>query len=358
MFEIPNNEEKVRLDILAVEGMRAWVREDGVAAIVRGLVERLRSDFLRWEEFDKVARVASHSRDGVIELMPTSDRATYSFKYVNGHPANPSKGLQTITAFGFLADVDCGYPVFCSEMTILTALRTAATSVLAAQTLARPDARTMAMIGAGSQAEFQALAFQEILGIDRIRVWDTDPAATAKLIRNLEGSGLEVTPVASGSEAVRGADIVTTCTADKANAHVLLDADVAPGMHVNAIGGDCPGKTELEAGILRRSEVFVEFEPQTRIEGEIQQLEPDFPVVELWQVLAGRTPGRTCSEQITVFDSVGFALADFTALTYARAAAGAHVRRGGLDLIAEADDPKDLFSLVDARQLAAQAVAT
>lgn len=333
---------------VSVSQLAHWVAENDLEQILAGLVEHLEQDFLRWPRFELTPRIASHSRMGVIELMPTSDGETYSFKYVNGHPANPARGYQTVTAFGVLADVHNGYPRFISEMTLLTALRTAATSAMVARALARPDSATLALIGTGSQSEFQALAFRAVLGIRTVRVWDTDPAAMAKFVRNMEPMGLDVIVAGSAAEAVRGADIITTCTADKANATVLTDEMVGPGVHLNAIGGDCPGKTELDAAILRRGEVFVEFPEQTRIEGEIQQVEADFPVTELWQVLNGTVPGRTSPDQITIFDSVGFAIEDFSALCFLRDAIDGTGHYDELDLVADPVDPKDLFALVRA----------
>jgi ornithine cyclodeaminase len=326
--------------------MTRWIAETGVEAIVRDMVDYLEKDFSRWPQFDKIPRVASHSREGVIELMPTSDGETYSFKYVNGHPSNPASGFQTVTAVGMLAKVSNGYPVMLSEMTLLTALRTAATSALAARILARKDSKVMAMIGAGTQSEFQALAFREMLGISTLRIWDTDPAALDKFIRNVAPLGFEIVRASDARDAVRGADIVTTCTADKTNAIILTADMVEPGMHLNAIGGDCPGKTELDPEILRRGDVFVEFPPQTRIEGEIQQLEADSPVTELWKVITDQATGRTSAEQVTVFDSVGFAIADFSALRYLHDAVKGTAFCEDIDLIAEPADPKDLFSLV------------
>ncbi|MGW9557854.1 ornithine cyclodeaminase [Nocardiopsis sp. NPDC055551] len=266
--------------------------------------------------------------------------------YVNGHPFNPARGFQTITAFGVLADVDNGYPTFLAEMTLLTALRTAATSAMTAKALARTDARRMAMIGAGSQAEFQALAFRAALGIEDLRVFDVAPAAVGKLRRNLEPLGFRVTEISSTDEAVAGADIITTCTADKARNTVLGSEQVRPGAHVNAVGGDCPGKTELDAEILRRARVFVEYTEQTRVEGEIQQMEPDFPVVEFWRVLTGAEGGRRDEEEITIFDSVGFAIADFSALRFLRDSTTGTELQTFIDLVADPEDPKDLFSLV------------
>ncbi|GAA3930013.1 ornithine cyclodeaminase [Microbacterium soli] len=329
-----------------VPNMRRWLIDTGIERAISGIAETLEADFLRWEEFDKTARVASHSTVGVIELMPASDGRQYGFKYVNGHPDNPARGLQTVTAFGVLADVDSGYPTLWAEMTILTALRTAATSAMVARALAPAGATTMAMIGTGSQAEFQALGFRALLGIRSLRIWDTDPHAMDVFEANMRPLGVEVVRASGAADAVEGAQIITTCTADKTNATVLTDDMVAPGVHLNAIGGDCPGKTELDPRILLRGDIFVEYPPQTRIEGEIQQLDPEHPVTEMWRVLRGEATGRTSDEQITIFDSVGFAIEDFAALRYLASAVDGTDYCTDIDIIAEPEDPKNLFALV------------
>ena len=333
------------------------VRRTGIEACLRGIADNIHADFLRWESFDKSARVASHSRDGVIELMPVADEDTYAFKYVNGHPRNTRHGLTTVMAFGVLADVATGAPMLLSELTLTTALRTAAMSAVAARALARPGSRTMALIGNGAQSEFQALAFHHLLGITTLRLFDTDPAATAKLQANLQGTGIATIACASTAEAVRGADIVTTVTADKTNATIITPDMLAPGMHINAVGGDCPGKTELHADVLRSAQVFVEYAPQTRIEGDIQQLPADFAVTELWEVLAGRSPGRSSDAAVTVFDSVGFALEDFSALRFLRDAAERLGVGERIELIPTLPDPKDLFGLLQVPSPALRAAA-
>jgi ornithine cyclodeaminase len=332
---------------VGVRDVIAWLNSRGVERTMTELVEYLDADFRRWPLFDKTPRVAAHSPTGVIELMPTSDGELYSFKYVNGHPSNPAQGLQTVTAFGVLADVASGYPLLLAEMTVLTALRTAATSALAARNLAKQHPQVLALIGAGSQAEFQALAFRGVLGINKLRVFDTDPAAVEKLRRNLAPLGFDIVEAADSTDAARGADIVTTCTADKKNAIVLPAGAVEPGMHINAIGGDCPGKTELDPAILERAQVVVEYPPQTRIEGEIQQMPADFPVTELWQVITGQAPGRTAETEVTIFDSVGFAIEDFSVLRFLRDSIAGTPFVGNVDLVVEPDDPKDLFGLVN-----------
>ncbi len=331
---------------VSVDNMMKLVLHVGIDTFLRELAVTIEEDFLRWEQFDKTARIASHSKDGVIELMPTSDGTLYGFKYVNGHPKNTREGRQTVTAFGVLSDVGNGYPMLLSEMTILTALRTAATSALAAKYLARSNARTMAIIGNGAQSEFQARAFRAILGVDHLRLYDIDRSASLKCLRNLDGQAFSIEICDTAQDAVEGADIITTVTADKQYATICTDNMVGPGVHLNAVGGDCPGKTELHRDILLRSDIFVEYPTQTRVEGEIQQLEKDHPVTELWEVIAGRASGRTSDRQITLFDSVGFAIEDFSALRYVRSKLATTGLYDQLDLLADPDEPRDLFGML------------
>lgn len=335
---------------LSPQDIGSIVARSGIAATLQGMAAYIRQDFLRWQSFDKSARLAAHSKDGVIELMPIADANTYTFKYVNGHPKNTARGLSTVMAFGVLAEVDTGFPLLISELTLTTAMRTAATSAVAALALARPNSRVMALIGNGAQSEFQALAFHHLLGIEEIRLFDVDPGATAKLMRNLQNnpdaSGLRLVVCRTTAEAVRGSDIVTTVTADKTNATIITADMLEPGMHINGVGGDCPGKTEIHADVLRASKVFVEYEPQTRIEGDLQQMEAEFGVTEIWQVLSEKATGRDNDAQVTFFDSVGFAMEDFSALRYVHDLAQSFHIGAAIPLIPALQDPKDLYQLI------------
>ena len=331
--------------LITTRDIAALVAHHGLPRMLARMVAAIEQAFMRWPAFDKVARVASHSRQGVIELMPVADDQHYSFKYVNGHPGNHRFGLPTVMAFGMLADVATGRPTVLSELTLTTAIRTAAASVMAAKLLARPESRTMALIGNGAQSEFQALAFHHLLGIEMLRVFDVDRAATRKLQRNLRDvGGLRIVVCTSTAQAMQGADIVTTVTADKCNATIVTPEMLAPGMHLNAVGGDCPGKTELHPDVLRQASVFVEYEPQTRIEGDLQQMPPDFPVTELWRVLSRQAAGRRGPHEITVFDSVGFALEDFAALRLVSEMAAEMGLGEPIELLPQMTDPKDLYA--------------
>lgn len=338
------------IDYIGISDVQRLIGEIGPGTFIERLAAEIEADYARWDEFEKSVRLASHSRLGVIELMPISDGRLYSFKYVNGHPRNTHEGLLTVMAFGVLADVDTGRPILLSELTITTALRTAAMSALAARWLARPDSRSMALIGNGAQSEFQAIAFHRMLGIRELRLFDVDPVATAKLEQNLRAmpdlSDVTLIRASCIADAVRGADIVTTVTADKRNATILTPPMLAPGVHVNAVGGDCPGKTELHRDILAREDVrvVVEYEPQSRIEGEVQQMPPDFVVTEFAEIVRRGAPGRDSAAQITIFDSVGFALEDHSALRFLHDLVSSQPERcRRIDLVPMLEDPKDLY---------------
>lgn len=320
-----------------------FIREKGAENIIQELLGYIEEDFKRFEDFQKMPRTAHHSEVGVCELMPIGDDKTYTFKYVNGHPSNPSKNFLTVMGVGLLADVQTGYPLLFSEMTFLTALRTAATSVFAAKLLAKKNPKKMALIGNGCQSEFQALGFHKCLGIEEIHCYDVDEKATEKLMKNLAHvEGLKLIKFDSTKEAVKGCDIVTTVTADKKLAIILTADMIEPGMHLNAVGGDCPGKTELESKILHMGNVYVEFEPQSRIEGEIQHQAPDFKVTHINEVAKAGGINRK-DDEITIFDSVGFAIEDFSVLRYIFENAEKENIGEEVILVPEIEDPKNLF---------------
>lgn len=348
---------KQGVPFVSVEAMAKLINTLGIENILSKLAIKLEQDFSRWQDFDKSPRYATHSPEGVIELMPVSDGNIFSCKYVNGHPKNTHKDLQTVAAFGILADVDSGYPIMISEMSLLTALRTAATSALVAKYLAPKNSTTLALIGNGAQSEFQALAFKAILGITHIRLYDIDLKASEKALNNLQAYGLHVTVCKSVREAIKDAHIITTCTADKTNATILTDDMVIGGVHINAIGGDCPGKTELEAALLTRANVFVEYEPQTRVEGEIQQLSTNFEVTEFHQLINNPMLGRKNDSDITIFDGVGFASEDFSALVFIREQLIESGDYALLNLITQQHDPRNLFSVLNPKPSLIKSIA-
>jgi len=327
--------------------MAKYLQSVGAQTVIKRLIPYLEEDYKRWNDFDKVPRVAHHSPIGVLELMPIGDSKTYSFKYVNGHPENPKHNFLTVMGIGLLAEVSTGFPLLLSELTLTTAVRTAANSVMAAKYLAKPNAKKMALIGNGSQSEFQALGFHHVLGIEEIYCYDVDPAATDKLMGNLKGvADLKLIKCSSTKEACKGVDIITTVTADKKNAIIITPDMVEPGMHINGVGGDCPGKTELDSRVLSMGDVYVEFEPQSRIEGEIQHMDENFKVIEIWNVIKTGKPINRKPDEITIFDSVGFALEDFSVLRLMYDIAKDENIGVPQELVPVLENPKNLYSML------------
>lgn len=337
------------INVLSVDKVVELIKKHSFKQYTLDLMQALKEDFARWQEFDTIPRPAFHVPDGVIELMPTADNSLFAYKYVNGHPKNPLENKQTIVATGQLSKISDGRPILISEMTVLTGMRTAATSALATSYLARQDSQTLALIGTGAQSDFQALATALVRDIKTIRFHDIDPDAMARFERNMQPYGFELVACSSNEEAVQGADIITVCTACKAHGEVIKDSWVKDGVHINGLGGDCPGKTELEKNILPRAKVVVEFFAQSFIEGEIQRFDEkqakEIVYAEIWELIQNQKLGRIDDKEITVFDSVGIALEDFSTLRLTHKLAEKYSIGQALQIIPELADPKDLFSV-------------
>lgn len=233
-------------------------------------------------------------------------------------------------------------------MTYLTTLRTGATSVLASTYLARPDSSILSIIGCGGQSEFQIIAHCAYFPITSIRYYDIDPRAMDKFAHNLWFLNIELVRCTSSRQAVDGADIVITVTADKKNAIILEDDWISAGVHISALGGDCPWKTELQKSLVERADkVVVEYIPQSAIEWEIQVFGTkahEYVHAELHEIIRGSCAGRESSEEITIFDWVGFALEDWVVLRFFYDKIQDNMDIVHLDMVPEIDDPKNLFA--------------
>ena len=329
--------------LITTTDMRQLVNKVGLLSFNKLLLEALRQDFTRWHDFQLSPRHATHYLQGVIELMPCADDQLYAFKYVNGHPKNTSQGKLSVVAIGMLAEVDSGYPVLVCEMTWLTALRTAATAALGACYLARKESEVLAIIGCGAQSEFQVLALAGVCPLTTIRYFDLDPAAMVKFASNLKDRIPTLIACRDAADAVRDADLVVTATAAKCQDRILDHSMIAPGTHIHAMGGDCPGKTELDPDLLDQAKIVVEYKAQSMEEGEIQNRPGAVIHAELWEIVSGQRPGRENEQELTLFDSVGFALEDYTALRLVDQLAKEYGIGNKIEMIPELNDPKNLF---------------
>lgn len=336
------------MKLLRVDHVVGLLRQVGIGTFLDQLIAELEHQFARWHEFGLTPRHAVTCEQGVIELMPCHDRRRYAFKYVNGHPLNPLQGRLSVCALGVLSDMETGYPVLLSEMTLLTACRTAATAALASRYQARPDSSTLALIGCGAQSEFVAHAMSRVLPIRTLRYFDPDGGAMAKFGRNLSHTPFILEPAPGLDQALRHADVVVTATAARRHAAIMTAERLVPGCHYAGLGGDAPGKTEFTVGALERCRIVVEYFDQARHEGEIQQLPDLVAHTELWELAQGSKKGREADDEITLFDSVGIALEDFAVLQRVARLADELDIGEEAGLIAMPTDPKDLYGLLTA----------
>ena len=337
------------MKVLEIEDIKRIVETIGYKKFYSMLIKTLEEDYSNWESFDKTPRVANHVDGGVIELMPISNNKLYTFKYVNGHPKNPVQNKMTVMATGQLSEVSTGEPLMFSEMTLLTAFRTAANSAMAAKYLAKKDSKVLTLIGTGSQSEFQYLAFSQIFDLEEVRYFDTDPKAMDKFGNNMKQFDIRIIRCKDSKDAAKGADIITTCTADKRYQTVLTKDMIEGDVYINGIGGDCPGKTEIQKELIESSTVVCEFLEQCKIEGEIQQLAKDFTCPELYEIIRGEKNINVDTHGTIVFDSVGFAIEDYSVLRLIYDLSNELKIGKEMNFIPQLDNVKNLFSLVEVK---------
>ena len=288
------------IPFLTAENVLAAVSpERAVEAVRGGFIAYARGE---WTMPPKVYVPAYPNGD--FRAMPAIGAGHAVLKWVTSFPGNPEKGLPTVKAVVLVSEAETGMPVAVLEGSALTALRTGAAAVLAAETLARPDAGTAAVIGVGVNGKATARTFLA-RGRD-VMLWDVDPERARAAAEELGAS------VAGRDEAL-AADIVATVT--PAYEPIFAEGSLLPGQHISLMGADGPDKCEIAPREIARTHVFCDDWTQASHAGELQHsvhehLLERTQVTQLGDVLAGLAPGRASAEEITTFDSTGLAIQD------------------------------------------------
>jgi ornithine cyclodeaminase/alanine dehydrogenase-like protein (mu-crystallin family) len=242
---------------------------------------------------------------GDFRAMPALGGGHALLKWVTSFPGNPAVGLPTVTGLVLLSDASNGMPEAVLDAGAVTALRTGAAAVLAAETLGRPDAGAAAVIGAGVNGRAAARTFaargREVV------VWDVDEARARATAADVAGR------VAESRQEALGCDLVVTVTPGREV--VLGEGTLGPGQHASLMGADGPGKAEIAVEELARVRVFCDDWEQASHNGDlVHAVEAGAitrdDVTQLGDVLAGRAQGRRSRDEITVFDSTGLAIQD------------------------------------------------
>ncbi|MFA5742395.1 MAG: ornithine cyclodeaminase family protein [Candidatus Paceibacterota bacterium] len=253
--------------------------------------------------------------NGDLRVMPSysSVLKMAGTKIVNVHPDNPKKGLATVMASIILNDPKNGMPVAMMDGSYITAMRTGAAGAVAAKYLAREDAATLGIVGAGVQAIYQIAATSKVRKLKDIAVFDPNKKAADNLIKILAKEGIKVRAADSIEEAC-GMDIVTTTT--PVRKPIVKKEWIKPGAHINAIGADAEGKEEIEAEALKGMKIIIDDWAQASHSGEINVPLKQGVITkeDIWaglgDIIAGKKQGRTNAEEITIFDSTGLGLQD------------------------------------------------
>lgn len=301
------------------------VRRVGLNALMDEMMAHLSEAFIHYEpaKFRTPPRDGLHYLDpnyGLLEWMPTLENGKrITIKNVGYHPNNPilhrsSTILSTIQAF----DPVNGHLLSIMDATFLTALRTGAASAILSKRLARAGSSTLGLIGAGAQAVTQLHALSRCFDIERVLVYDTKDshAATFDERTSFSRAPQEILSRDSLPRMLEQVDILCTCTSEEpGKGPVFNDGTHTPWLHINAVGSDFEGKVELPFSLLQRSTVCPDFLAQAKKEGECQQLEDNEIGPGMIELLQHPSRYESLREELTVFDSTGWALEDHVGLT-------------------------------------------
>lgn len=252
---------------------------------------------------------------GDVRSMPARVGNAVSVKWVCSHPGNPARhGLPTVIGTLILSDPATGFPLSVMDATVLTAFRTGAAAAVATRALAREDARTLGIVGAGIQAAYQVAAISHVRRLSRVVLADARPEAAEVLARRVKASAPNL-EVAVGPIAEAAAQDVV-CTLTPVYKPIVKAEWIGDGAHVNALGADAAGKQELDPAILSDAIIFVDDWEQATHSGEVNvplttgELRREHIRGTLGAVLEGAIPGRSTPRELTVFDSTGLAIQD------------------------------------------------
>jgi alanine dehydrogenase len=305
--------------------LRVLSKQDVQRAVpMREAIEIVKGAFAQLSEGKAVVPLRTQlpveRHEGVTLFMPAylSESDDLGVKIVSVFPRNLEMGWPTIFALVVVVEASTGRPVAVMDGTYLTALRTGAASGAATDLLARQDARVAAVFGAGVQGRTQLLAVCEVRDIERAWVYDVNPQAAERYAQEMAGKGRapdDLRVASSPAEATHEADVV--CTATTSKTPVFADADLKPGVHINAVGSftlemqEIPGQTVARARIVVGSREGCLSETGDLIIPIRKGLITEHDIyAELGEIAAGTKPGRESAEEITFFKSVGNAVQD------------------------------------------------
>lgn len=288
----------------------------GLKNFLLQLMESLETGFKRFADkrITVPVRYEFFSPVGSIASMAAADEDHFACKVVNTHPENSTKfSMPTVMATGLLLDIQTGYPIMLTESAILTALRTGATSAVATKYLANKKSKIVGIIGNGAEALAQLHAISLVKNIEKVYAYDIDENASKSFRSSAEKllCGTTEVRISDAKTTSSESDVLVAVTSNGLNAPpVVYECWIRDGTHINAVGGCVANQVELEKSLLDKAKVVVDFRDQAICEGESQQLAQDGIFADLSEIVSKNKNSRIREDEVTVFDSVGFAMED------------------------------------------------
>ena len=344
----------MKTKILGAEDMAELLRVVGRDRLMDLMMDALRARFREHDEDTVEVRTRDGFRYdkpalGLVEWMPTHEAGgPVVVKMVGYHPTNPvQRSLPSVIATSSMWDTESGHLVAIADATLLTALRTGAASGIATDLLARRGPVSVGVVGLGAQAVTQVHAISRVRPIERIIGIDTDPdvAETFSDRTAFLGVPVEVVGPERSATILGDVDVLCTCTSLDIGAEpVVADVPARPALHVNAVGADFPGKLELPRTLAERAWVVPDILAQCIVEGECQQVPTDRIGPSLSELVQQPDIAERRRDEITMFDSTGWAVEDDVALRLAVELAEAHGVGTDIELEHLPSDPYDPYS--------------
>ena len=309
--------------ILSNNDVQKIINQCGLDSLMDELIGRTKSAIKNFDPAKTVIPIRSgfnyeKPQTGLVEWMPLYEREkNVTIKVVGYHPSNPTvNNLPTILSTVSIYDTATGHLLGLMDGVLLTALRTGAASAIASKILGHPNSEVLGLIGCGAQAVTQLHALSRIFDFKKVLVYDIDVNAALSFRRRCEVLDIPATIVLSDiNEIVSESDIICTATSIEVGKGPLFqNLSTKPHLHINAVGSDFPGKTELPIDLLKNSFVCPDFLDQAVIEGECQQLAKNQIGDDLVKVVQQLSDYAFLQNKLTVFDSTGWALEDHIAM--------------------------------------------
>ena len=347
---------KTRTLVLTVKDIRNIVQAIGLDELMDEMIKGLKNTLEHYnpDKNKQISRDGFHYYTpdfGLIEWMPIHKDSQVTLKTVGYHPNNPqTNNLPTILSTISTYDTRTGHLLGLADATFLTALRTGAASAVASKILANPQSVNIGLIGCGAQAVTQLHALSRVYDIEKVWLFDTHMETAQKLPQKINFIDVDFQIVDNNNLAklLGSVDVLCTCTSEKPGHGPVFSPSIYQShLHINAIGADFPGKTELPLALLEKAKVIPDYIPQATKEGECQQLDEIQISTDLVGLVQRSEEYNDFQTQLTVFDSTGWALEDDVALRLLLDLAKELKIGTELELECVSEDPKNPYQFID-----------